>query len=342
MQCMRTHTCLALVSLVSFLPLAGCDKVQTDVFIEGRSSDDRAAQPRAKGPIDRHLALRGRKPQPGSGFVQAPPDTWAPFDVSVRTGLFDARRTATADGTRACLELSRVDFSVFYDVCADYDAAGGGTWSVVAFHGPPATFLAGSALIAGPELELRTETDGATLRFHARAAGAKEWSPVSEMPFPVQTLPLKAAVGATNLRKGTTIGFDDPSYASAPAPGPLSPEAGIAEDANAALLAGLDAFLALDGPSPDLGAAATALGEAALALGEAQTGADALASPAATTVRRRLAASAKALDAAERQVDGGRADRAIAKLVKAGRSLVQAVLILSPQPNVGAKSRGAR
>jgi hypothetical protein len=320
-----------------FLTLAaGCDRAQTDA-IEGarsRAAGGRAAEGRAKAPVDRYLALRGRKAEPGSAFVQATPDTWAPFDVSVRTGLFDPDETATANGTRVCLELSRVDFSVFYDVCADY-AAAAGTWSVLAFHGPPATFLAGTLALDGPEIELRAETDGTTLRFHARAAGAKAFVPVSEMPFPVQALPLKAAVGATNLRKGTTVGFDDPVYASAPAPAPLSPEAEVAADANACLLQGLAAFLALDGESPDFAAAAAGIAAAGIALADAQTGADALAPSRATAkVRRLLASAAKSLAAADRHVAGERADRAIGKLERAGRQLVSAELILSPQPAV--------
>jgi hypothetical protein len=332
---MRIDRSLLAAGLVLTLA-AGCDRAQTDV-IEGarsRAAGGRAVERGAKAPVDRYLALRGRKAAPGSAFVQTPPDTWAPFDVSVRTGLFDPRQAATADGTRVCLELSRVDFSVFYDVCADYDAAAG-TWSVLAFHGPPATFLAGTLALAGPEIELRAETDGATLRFHARAAGAKAFSPVSEMPFAVQALPLKAAVGATNLRKGTTVGFDDPTYTSALAPGPLSAEANVAADANACLLQGLAAFLALDGESPDLAAAAAGITAAELALADAQTGADTLAPSRATTKVRRLFASvAKSLAAAERHVAGARADRAIGKLEKAGRQLVSAVLILSPQPAV--------
>jgi hypothetical protein len=334
MQIHRTVLPLAL-ALAGALA-AGCEKAISDVLEESRDGA-RGARGSARGPGDRYLAMRGRKAEPGLAFVQATPDTYAPFDVSVRTGLFDPERMATADGTRVCLELSTVDFSLFYDVCADY-AAASGTWTVLAFHGPPATFLPGTLQLAASEIELRTETDGTTLRFHAREAGAPDFAPVSQMPFPAQAAPLKPAVGATNLRKGTVVGFDDPSYASAAAPGPLSAEASVAADVNACLLRGLEAFLALDGASPDFAAAAASLAEAALALADARSGADALApGPTATRVRRRLAGAAKGLAKAEGQVADERADRALGKLEKVGRQLVLATLLLAPQPAVGVR-----
>jgi hypothetical protein len=311
---------------------SGCDRAQTDVLDEARGATFAA---RAKAPGDRYLALRGRKPAPGSGFVQAPPDTFAPFDVAVRTGLFDPERVATAEGVRACLELSSVGFDPFFDVCADYTAAGGGTWNVLAFHGPPVVFLTGSAALAGPEIELRTETDGATLRFHARAAGDPGWIPVAEMPWEDPGVALKPAVGATNLRKGTTIGFDEPVYASAPPPGPLDAAGQAAFDAQRCLVAGLGAFLALDRDPPDLAVAATALPTAAAAAADAVAAADAL-PPGRTRTKASalLRGVAKGLAKAEAHVDAGRGERALASLTKAGKKAVQASLLLSPQPAV--------
>lgn len=204
-----------------------------------------------------------------------------------------------------------------------------------AFHGPPATNLPGTLELEASAIELRTETDGTTLRFHARGAGGEDYASVSEMAFPAQTAPLKAAVGTTNLRRGTEIGFDDPSYASAPAPGPLSPEAAVAADANASLLQGLEAYLALDGPAPDFAVAGARLADARLALADARAGADALApGRTAKKVRRRLSGAAKGLAKAERLVAKEKADRALAKLAKTGRQIVVASLLLSPQPGV--------
>jgi hypothetical protein len=330
---------LALAIALSGGVAAGCHESKADVLGQIREAvyGERGAQSGGKVPGDRYLAMRGRTAEPGTAFVQAPPDTWAPFDVSVRTGLFDPERMATADGARVCLELSTVDFAVYYDVCADY-AAASGTWTVFAFHGAPATSLPGAVELAGPEIELRTETDGTTLRFHAREAGAEDFAPVSELPFPPQASPLKAAVGGTNLRKGTVVGFDDPSYTSAGPPLPLSAEADVAADTNACLLAGLAAFLALDGAAPDFSAASAALADATLGLASARSGADSLApSPTAKKVRRRLDAAGKSLAKADRDVAEERAERALGRLAKAGRQLVLVSLLLSPQPAVGTR-----
>jgi hypothetical protein len=309
---------------------SGCEKAMTDVLEETRSAN--GARGQAGG--DRYLAMRGKKTAPGIAFLQAPPDTFAPFDVSVRTGFFDPQRMSTANGLRVCLELSSVDFDPFFDLCADYSAAGA-SWNVTAFHGPPAVFLAGSVTLSGPEIELRTETDGTTLRFHAREAGETDWSPVAAMPWTDPGVPLKPSVGATNLRKGTTLGFDDPSYESAPAPGPLDAAGQVASATQACLLRGLDAFLALDGAAPDFTSAAAALDAAADAVGEAQAGVDAL-PPGRTRSKTGalLRAVAKGLAKASQHVAGSRADRAIASLEKAARKAVAASLLLSPQPGV--------
>jgi hypothetical protein len=107
-------------------------------------------------------------------------------------------------------------------------------------------------------------------------------------------------------------------------------------DLNLALLRGLDAYLALDGGSPDLAAATASLAEAATALDAAAAGAAALApSDDTETVSKRIAAADKALGKAQQLVDGGKAVKALGKLEKAALRVAQAVLILAPQSPLG-------
>jgi hypothetical protein len=314
--------------------LAALDRaIREDVFGEPPQAEA-AARARSKGPLDHYLVVRGRRNR-SQGFVQTPPDTWAPFDVSIRTGIFEPEQAGRVDGARVCLELDTIGFTIFYDVCADWSASAG-AWRVFAFHGPPAAFLPGEVQITAHEIELRTETDGTTLRFHAREAGAKDWSPVSQMPFPAQSPPLKMAFGATNVGPKDEIGFDSPSHASGPPPGPLTDVQQVVSDLNLALLRGLDAYLALDGGSPDLAAATASLAEAATALDAAAAGAAALApSDDTETVSKRIAAADKALGKAQQLVDGGKAVKALGKLEKAALRVAQAVLILAPQSPLG-------
>jgi hypothetical protein len=160
------------------------------------------------------------------------------------------------------------------------------------------------------------------------------------MPYVPPADPLKPAVGATNLRKGTVVGFDDPVYASAPAPGPLGAAAATAADASACLHAGLDAFLALDGDAPDFAAAGASVAEAKAALADAL--AEAAGLPDARTKAKATAllrGAGKALGKADDSIAAGRADAAIARLTKGGRKLVAALLLVSPQPAVSARAR---
>jgi hypothetical protein len=328
-------------SLVSLLLLAclavACEEDDADEKQASRArlaarSIGFEASARGRSGADRYFAIRGKKPTGGLAFVQTPPDTWAPFDVSFRAGFFDPEQMATADGVRVCLEVDNVGFSIFYDLCADYVGATS-SWQLSAFHGAPFTPLPGSLALAADEIELRQETDGTTLRFHGRAAGDAMWTEVSSMAFPAQLEPLKAAFGAANVRKGTQIGFDDPSYASGPPPGPVTPEREVAADANQALLLELDAFQALDGDAPDFGAAETALTSAQSALADAQAGAAAL--PPTKITRKagkKLAGAAKKLAKALAQTQDQNADGALASLVKAGHKQAEGVLLLVPQP----------
>jgi hypothetical protein len=321
-------TCLALPLT---LPLLAC--VGEHAGAGARSAFGAGPTPRAIRGEDRYFGVRGKKSTPtGLLFSQTTPDTWAPFDVSIHFGLFDPGQIPTADGVRPCLEVDNVGFSVFYDVCAVYSAAMGG-WNLSAFRGLPFTPLPGALFVPGPEVEARIETDGTTLRFHGRAFGSMTWNEFASTPFPAQTEALKAAFGASQIRKGTEVGFDDPSYQSAPPPGPLTPEQEAAAPANAALLAGLSAALALDGASPDFEAAETSLLAARMSLVDAQTLTAALPETKATKkAAKRLAKAVKKLDAALASVDAQDVDRAFKDLLKAGDQVEQAVVLLVPQP----------
>lgn len=291
----------------------------------------------AGGPKDRYLALFGKRkvlpppaePQPVA-FYQSTPDVFAPFDVSLHFGFFDPARMATADGVRACLEIDNVGFTVFFAVCGEYDAAQA-SWLL--FAGTHEGSLPGSILVAGTDAEVRVETDGTTLRFHGRAYGSSTWEEVWSTPFPPQTAPLKASFGASSIRKGTEVGFDHPSFTSAPDPGMLTLERAITTDANAALLAGLAAFLSLDGASPDFPSAAVSLDLADTKLGDALTKAESLA-PGKTQrkAQKLLTKGRQKLLKAAAEAAASDADGALKQLGKAGGPLEAGILLLAPQP----------
>jgi hypothetical protein len=313
--------------------LLGCatEHVRTVFFVVTDPSQANARG--AAGTGNRYVGIRGtKKTNPGFGFAQTTPDVWAPFDVSIHTGLFDPGQMASADGTRVCLEIDNVGFTVFYDVCATYAASPAG-WTVAAFHGAPTTNLPGSFFTESLEIELRAETDGTTLRFHARPWTSTKWQSVAEMPWPGQTGPLEAAFGVSPILKGTLVGFDDPTFASGPPPSAPTGVAEVAAAANDALLEGLAAFQLLDGASPDFPGAATQLGLAGSALGQAQTLLAAL--PQDKTAKKAgksFAKGAKKLAKAEQQVADQDADGALANLGKAGALVEKGVLLLVPQP----------
>jgi hypothetical protein len=293
-------------------------------------------QARAPAPKDRFIAVRGKKktlpavPPFPSAFVQTTPEVWAPFDLSIHFGLFDADQAATANGVVACLEIDSILFTIFFDVCGQYDATMMG-WDLTAFT--DAGNLTGSLFVPGSDAEVRVETNGTTLNFHGRAFGSSTWMPVASTPYPTVNEALRGSFGARFVLKGTLVGFDDPSFVSAAAPGPLSPEREVAADANAALLDGLAAFLALDGANPDFGGAATSLGAAQTALTAAQTGAAAL--PASRTQKKAAKAfdkGAKKLAGAIEQVADQDADKALKSLGKAAKHVDSGVLLLVPQP----------
>jgi hypothetical protein len=278
---------------------------------------------------DRFVVLAGKKPG-GLGFVQNTPDTWGPFDVSVHTGFFDPDQMAAPAGVRVCLEISDVGFDVFYDVCALHD---GVDWAVSAFKGAPFMAIAGTIDIDADEIELRAEQVDDDVNFYARAFGSMTWESVSTTAFAAQTEPLKPSFGATGLSKGTAVGFDDLFYDSSGPPSAPAPAVAVAADVNAALLAGLDAHRALEGGVPDFVDAAAALFDAQDAVEDAQAGAAALpASKEVSKATQFLGKAAKALAKAQDQVADQDAEKALKTLEKGGDSLVEAALLLNPQP----------
>ena len=309
------------------LLLVACDPA--DVEIRSRLRVEPGRSVRAQ---DHYVGIRGKKRTPtGLAFLQAPPETWAPFDVSIHMGIFDPARAATANGVVQCLEIDDVGFFLFFDVCATYDAALGG-WNLAAFHGLPQTPLPGALFVAGAELELRIETDGTTLRFHGRPFGSPTWTEVASMPYPAVTIPLHAAFGVNFLAKGTEVGFDDPSHSTGPPVGPVTPERQVAASANEGMFAALAAYQALDGNAPDFATAASAVNDSLVALDEAQTGAAALATPAGKKAAKRFRKAAQKLSAASGRIAKQNAPRAQKELEKSAKSYAKGVLGVVPQP----------
>jgi|GEM_PF-3877299 len=325
---------LAVLGLAAAAAAGGCHTDREFAFL---NVDDRPATAvaarGAPAPADRFIAARGTKrTRPGFAFAQLTPDVWAPFDVSIHTGLFDPAQMETAAGTRVCLEIDNVGFTVFYDACATYGTSPAG-WTVVAFTGTPVTNLPGSVFLDAAEIELRVESDGDTLRFHARPFGSDTWQEVAQTPWPGQSGPLEAAFGVAPILKGTLVGFDHPSFASSDPPAPPAGAAAVAALADDALLEGLAAFLLLDGASPDFPGATARLDAAAAVLADAQTALAALPQDgAAKKAGRDLAKGAKKLGRAREQVAAQDVDGALANLGKAGAKVEKAVLRLVPQP----------
>jgi len=326
--------------LLGVLFAAGCAKVEyadvADARVGGASRDTgnaivaRAGALAAAGPVDRYVQMAGSKTTLGQAFVQNTPDVWGPFDVSIRTGFFDPEQKALPEDVRVCLEIDQVGFAVFYLVCGLYDDTLD-VWQ--AFAGTQGGTLPGSINIAGDEIELRVEQTGGNVNFYARAAGAPAWTSVSTTTFPAQTIPLKASFGASALTKGTAVGFDG-LQATFSAP-PIAPTGAVAvaADVNAALIAAYEAQLDLDAGADDFAAAAAQLDAAENALDDAQVGVAALpASKTNQSAAKHIAKADKGLAKAQDQVADQAAAKAIKTLEKLGRSLVEAALLLNPQP----------
>jgi hypothetical protein len=112
-----------------------------------------------------------------------------------------------------------------------------------------------------------------------------------------------------------------------------APAVAVAADVNAALLAGYAAYEDIDSPSPDFASAGTHLDDAADALDDAAAGVAGLAaSKAVSSAAKHIAKAAKGLPKAQDQVDGQDAKKGMKSLEKMGRSLIEAALLLNPQP----------
>lgn len=232
---------------------------------------------------------------------------------------------------RVCLEIDTVGFSVYYDGYAQYNQ-GAGLWQVFAFTHAGA--LVGSVNLPDDEIELRVEQVSDDLNFYTRAFGSGSWQLVATTAFPAQTAPLKAAFGATGLGKGTAVGFDDAVYISGPPLVAPSAAAAVAADVNAALLAGYTAFQEIE--DGNLGSAETDLGDAEDALDDAQFGVAALPpSKTVSSAAKQIAKADKTLAKAQDQVAVGDGDKALKTLRKLARPLIEAALLLNPQPLPG-------
>jgi len=294
----------------------------------------RANAPAASVPTDRYVEVSGRKAAPtlGTGFVQTTPDIWAPYDVQIHAGFFDPTQKATPQGVRICLEIDDVGFDVFYVVCGQHIAATS-TWQT--FAGTNLGNVAGVQNIVSEEIELRIEQrlEGMDEKifFSARAAGAPDWIAISNTDYPEQLDPHKASFGASNITKGTAVGFDGLQATFSAPPVPPTGTVAVAADVNAALIASLDAQLALDAGLDDFATAGTALGVAEDALDDAQ----AVALPATKenqTAIKHMAKADKSLAKAQEQVVDQDSAKALKTLEKLGRSLIEAALLLNPQP----------
>jgi hypothetical protein len=282
----------------------------------------------AGGPplIDRFVTLAGKKPN-GLGFVQNTPDTWGPFDVQIRTGFFDADDMENPTNVRVCLEIGDVGFDVFYDACATHN---GMLWNVQGFRGAPFAPVTGTIQIDSDEVELRVEQEGTDVNFYARIPG-NAWTPVSTTAFTPQTAAFKPSFGATGLSKGTVVGFDNLLFTTSDPPSAPAPAVAVAADVNAALLAGYAAYRQLE--QPDFATAAVNLGQAQDAIDDAQAGLAGLPSSREVSSATKFVAKAeKALAKAQDQVADEAAEKAMKTLEKGGDSLVEAALLLNPQP----------
>jgi hypothetical protein len=116
-------------------------------------------------------------------------------------------------------------------------------------------------------------------------------------------------------------------------PGRLTLERAITTDANAALPAGLAAFLALDGASPDFPSAAVSLDLADTKLGDALLKLASLAPGKTQRKAQKLFTKGreKLLKAASESAAGD-ADGALKQLGKAGGAVEAGILLLVPQP----------
>lgn len=339
------HARLALALLVSLLLFASaCANREfadvADARIAGGTRDAGLAVA-AVGPAgggapaapNRYVAISGRRDTPGSAFIQNTPDVWAPFDVQIQAGFFDPEEKAAPDGVRVCLEIDTVGFDVFYLACGQYHA---GTSRWQAFAGTDAGTLPDSELISGDEIELRVEQTGDDVNFYARAPGDLLWTLIDSTSFPGQSEPLKISFGVEALTKGTEVGFDGLAATFEQPPMPPAGAAAVAADVNFALFATLGAQRSLEGTAgiADLATASGALEAAADALVDAQAGAAGLPESKATKgAAKRIGKAAKTLAKALAQVDEDQdAAKAAKTLEKAGRPLVEASLLLSPQP----------
>jgi hypothetical protein len=159
------------------------------------------------------------------------------------------------------------------------------------------------------------------------------WSLVSTTAFPAQTDAHKASFGASFLTKGNAVGFDALSATfSAPPVAPTGADA-VAFDVNRALRGGWDAYLLLDAGVEDFDGAEDALEGALDALD------DALAGLASLPDTRENQAAAKGIEKTQKglqkalaQVQAEDAAKALKSLEKLAGPLIQASVLLDPQP----------
>lgn len=324
---------LALYAAVSSI---GCpESIGTTSYAEKTRNENAAVALGGASLPDHYFGITATKTaNTGEFFATFPIDVWLPFDVEISGGMFDPQH-GNLDGGSFDVDLVTPDhFDPNFEAHEfTVEPAIGGGLMVTAGSTKAPGFTVGTHTFAGAaELDFRITGNGTTLEFFCRAKGDAMYTSLGSFPYVAQGTKLALGVGVIDLGHKAVVGFDHANLlANGTPPGVPSAEEAAANAIRAAGLRQLDAFYAVDGPTPDLATAATALDEGLTLLETAQDAVAALPSSGTQKkVKDLLASAKKSLKSAIKKVADDKAKPAYTKLKKALKDQYIAVEKLDP------------
>jgi hypothetical protein len=267
-----------------------------------------------KSPRDHYVSFEGKSRKGGAAFEILPYFIYAgAFEITYQVGLFDPGHVTESTDAIGCLELFEYqdfgDPAHTVDLCGRYTTGG---YQVFDSENSDQRFYAGAL-----RLEARVSYDGASLSYETRLPGTVTWDAVTSFAYtPVD--PLLLSLGATNLYKKGSIGFDDFAITTT-VPAASTTEGMVGWHIQEAFHQEGGALRNLDGASPDF---TTAAADLASCRSELQLGIAASAGldlKLGKQVIRYLGRADRKLERAEQEVAGQDAEGAWKQTQKALR-----------------------
>lgn len=214
--------CAGIAAVLIVAPLSGCSLLDCDYADASFGTASRtetafaapgaaSRKPRARKIRNEYLEVRASKQADGNGFAFCRMDDvslWAPFTIETSGGLYSSKGAEQADGAQFCLELDghMTNPLQYYGMCAQVIQGG---LNIYAYNSIVGGSIGSQFFAGATEADIRIQTSGGTMSFLARPSTSSSWTNIATMPFAGQTVALNPAIGASRLKSGARLGFDN-------------------------------------------------------------------------------------------------------------------------------------